>query len=542
MVDVSTIRWFKAVIALLACLVVASRARAQQPARPSQAPEQLRLPAAAETPESSTQQPTPVDDDEFALPEVLKPTPFGDDPLSPRIADPNQVTASPAINQPLQPQSQSPTTIRLAQTPKMLGDFFGSANSCIVVGYDVGDAVHQTIGSGSASAANNLRLVELDTNTNRWVFVGGPSATGEGTFLEPTIAPPLMDVVTDLTGNGVDSSVGFTAVETEGLMDVFDNPGDTSPSLDDVPVYNVFQVEKLYLPVANPGDLVGRVRMQDNNSAMPQNRVYFDYNYFHNVRFTNNGINVNRFVPGIERTFLDGLGSIEVRVPVAATLNSQSRFGQQFDASHVAFGNLTIAPKLLLWSSENTAFAVGMGISLPTADDIEVFSSSGQLLNIDNGAVHLVPYLGYLYAPRKSNYFVHSFLTLDVDTSGNDVSGNVSGTGLEHIGVIEDQTLLSCSVSLGKYVYRNPTRVGPIRSLAWTGELHYTTTLDGADVIQAGAFQVGSTSADLSLLNGTIGTHAQLRRSTLTVGYTVPMNSDKRLFDGEFRLFVNRPF
>lgn len=523
-------------------MLVSGLAVGQQPSPPAAPTDAPRQPTADQQPAVGPNLSAPAEDDEFALPEVLQPTPFGNEAESLPPSDPNRVPVNPAINQPPQPQSQTPTNIRLAQAPKMLGDFFANTNSCITIGYDVGDAVHQTVGSGSASAANNLRFVMLDPGSNRWVFVGGPTASGPGSYLEPTIAPPLTEVVTDLSGNGMEPSVGFTAVETDGVMDVFDNAGDSIPSMDDVPVYNVFQVEKLYLPAANPGDLVGRTRMQDNNSAMPQDRIYFDYNYFHNARFTNNGIGVNRFAPGIERTFLDGLGSIEVRVPMAATLNSESTFGQSFDTSHVAFGNLTIAPKLLLWSSDEEAFAVGMGVSLPTADDIEVFSAGGQLLDIDNGAIHLVPYLGYLYAPRRSDYFVHSFLTLDVDTGGNVVRANVSGAGLEHVGVINDQTLLSYSASIGKFIYRNVRRGSRVRSLAWTGELHYTTTLGDADVLQAGAFQVGSPNADLSLLNGTVGAHMQLQRSTVTAGYTLPINSDQRVFDGEFRIFVNRPF
>lgn len=203
---------------------------------------------------------------------------------------------------------------------------------------------------------------------------------------------------------------------------------------------------------------------------------------------------------------------------------------------------MTIAPKLLLWASEEEAFAVGLGIVLPTADDLQVFGATNQLLRVNNQSVHLIPYLAYLYVPQRTDYFVHAFLTFDFDTGGNDVDANVTGAELEHVGVINDQNLLSASAALGKFVYRSNSRSSHVRALAWSTELHYISTVNNADVIDAGAFQIGSPGADLSLVNGTIGGHMQLKKSIVTAGYTVPLTSNDRVFDGEFRLFINRPF
>jgi hypothetical protein len=285
------------------------------------------------------------------------------------------------------------------------------------------------------------------------------------------------------------------------------------------------------------------VRVQDNNNAMPSDRVFLDYNYFHNVPFTANGIDVNRFTPGIEKTFLDGLGSVEVRVPMAVTFNSNQFLAVGPDTSEPEFGNVTIIPKILLTSNDEMALAAGLGIALPTADDIRVFGQSGeQILGVDNRSVHLIPFLGYMFTPRDSDCFFMSFLTLDVDTNGNRVLADTGSGSLEQIGIWNDQTLLSASGTFGKYLYQNYSRNSRLKSVSLLGELHYTSTVSDADTVNSGAFQLGNAGYDLSLLNATFGGSLQFRDSTLTTGYTVPLTSSDRIFDGEFRLFINQFF
>ena len=141
--------------------------------------------------------------------------------------------------------------------------------------------------------------------------------------------------------------------------------------------------------------------MQDNNNAMPTDRIFLDYNYYHNVPFTANGIDVNRFTPGAEKTFLNGMGSVEVRVPMAVSFNSNQYLGVPTDTSEPEFGNLTFIPKILLTSNDQMALAVGMGITVPTADNLNVYGRGGpRILSVKNDSVHLIPFLAYLYTPR----------------------------------------------------------------------------------------------------------------------------------------------
>jgi hypothetical protein len=440
-------------------------------------------------------------------------------------------------------------SLRLANTPKMMGDFFNLPGQTSVVGAPIsiggqGLAIHQAIESGAPFADNNIAIITTDPGTQRTVFLGGPGGLDPGTFFLPSIpTAQLQNPQTGLQLDG-DNVNYYTAVLNGSTADVYSNPADSDPSFPNAPVYQMFIVSNMMVVGPNPGDIVGRVRIQDNNNALPTDRIFFDYNYYHNVPFTANGIDVNRFTPGFEKTFLDGLGSVEVRVPMAVSYNSTQYLGAGPDVSNAEFGNMAIIPKILLLSNDEMALAAGLGIALPTANDIRVYSQAGeQVLNVDNDSVHLIPFLGYMFAPRDGDCFFLSFLTLDTGVNGNDVTAATGTGGLSQIGIWNDQTLLSASGTFGKYLFQNYSGESLVQSISLLGELHYTAAVSDADTINAGAYLLGQAGHDLSLLNSTVGLNARfINNSTLTTGYTVPLTSSDRIFDGELRVFINQFF
>lgn len=461
-----------------------------------------------------------------------------------------RTTASPAALAGTGQRTPQGFGVQLARAPKMMGDFYNLPGQQAAVGelftnngQHQGLAVHQAIGSGSAFANNNLAIIVTDQLTGNVVFLGGPGGVTAGTFFEPPIpAANLQNPQPNLRLDG-DNVNFYTAVLDGNTADVFDNANNSVPSISDAPVYKMFLVSQVSLGGPNPGDLVGRVRIQDNNNAMPQNRVFIDYNYFHNVPFTANGIDVNRLTPGIEKTFLNGMGSVEVRVPMAITYNSTQFLAVGPDSSEPEFGNVAIIPKVLLTSNEQHALAGGVAIALPTADDIRVFGRSGeQILNVENESVHLIPFLGYLYTPEYSDCFFQAFLTLDVDLNGNAVTADTGNGSLSQIGEWNDQTLASGSATFGKYLYQNYSQNSKVKSFSLIAEAHYTGTANDADVLASGPFILGNPDYDLALLNGTFGGHLRLKDSTVTTGYTVPLTSSDRIFDGELRVFINQFF
>jgi hypothetical protein len=423
--------------------------------------------------------------------------------------------------------------------PNMIGDFFGRGGSVQILEPIQEIAVADTA-PGVFGPNGPFGIVSIvDESGASYLYRNGPPVPF-GELLITNQAAINGDAITDFLLVADPTKVGTSDLDSEVAYAAVSN-GIVTPSGHNL--YDLFQYYQLTLPNPSAGDIVGRVRLQDNNSARPQDRVYFDYSYFHNVRFSNNGADVNRFAPGIEKTFFNGMTSVEVRVPMATTISSEAVADGPTDFSHYEFGNVMIAPKLLLVGTRDFAAAAGMGIGVPTADDISVSLVDGQkLLSVDNDSVHLVPYIACLYAPAYSDSFAHAFVTADVDANGNPVQANVSGTGLETIGRYNDQTLLSVNVAYGRWIHRDPSSAAQLNGLAWSTELHYTATVSDADSIASGNFVVGNPDADLSLLNATLGGHARFGLTTFTAAYAVPLTSDDRVFDGEFRFFVNRNF
>ncbi len=181
------------------------------------------------------------------------------------------------------------------------------------------------------------------------------------------------------------------------------------------------------LDIENGGFVnVRNAKVAENNSPLPQDRVSFRYNYFHNaltvggvgsgstpglpfpvgidqtgqfIFFTpqqgvlaNRSFNVDTFTFGLEKTWWDGLFSTEVRVPFSRTLGSNQNLSagnvtgidpQGFLAitstpentlgqEDTEFGDITLIFKALLHRSSRLVVSGGLGLTFPTADDTSV--------------------------------------------------------------------------------------------------------------------------------------------------------------------------
>jgi len=321
-------------------------------------------------------------------------------------------------------------------------------------------------------------------------------------------------------------------------------PFDTESS-GDVQYNYLFVPQPVVIAVGNPGagGFVGRTRLSDNNSALPRDRVFFDYNYFHNVPLIAGGADVNRFVPGFEKTFFQARASLEMRLPMATTVDSTIISDGSARFSDPQFGDLTVIAKLLLSQTTQLAVAGGVAISVPTSEDMKIEMSDGTpLVTVDRQSVHIVPYLAALYTPN-SNLFVHAFLQTDIDVNGNSVLANRDFTGLVPVGTWQDQTLLMADLGIGSWLYRDPQGQSGITGVAVTGELHYTNSVQDADSVTSGSFVVGNPYSDIDLLNASVGAHVRVGRSShITAGYGFPLTAGDRVFDGELRAYWNRFF
>ncbi len=367
-----------------------------------------------------------------------------------------------------------------------------------------------------------------------------PSAPG---LAEEQFASLAGDTIGLAQGNldSAPNSIGdfFNGGCINALLVSPDSSDVTFPDPNRVAIINDMVVYDVCIPT--PGSAIGRVKLADNNSPMPRDRVFFDYNFFHNTSL--NGIDVNRYTPGFEKTFLDGMGSFEFRMPMAGTLDSDvvinSVTGDNPTGLNGEFGDLFFGIKALLAATDRCAISAGLGLTVPTAEDVRVGLDDGTpLALIENDAVYVSPYAAILLTP-SSRVFFQGFVQLNVDANGNPVFSNRLGNGLQPEGRLNEQTSIFLDASLGHWLFRDFSR-GP-RGVALMLEAHYSATIQDADTIRSDVFQIGDPRADFDVLDLTIGAHVLLGQSVFTIGYSAPVTDDQG-FDGEIRAFVNRYF
>jgi hypothetical protein len=483
--------------------------------------------------------------------------------------------------------SGSPTS-QASATPNAIGDFFGHTGDTVCLYYPAGYIPLNEHVSGPLLqiGANNVvtnqpALIQAVVDPNivpGAIFVGSGGGTAGLVVNGQTIVVPANFVS---SGNNfsslppeflVQENPGVTlAIEQQllqaGVQGVTFNPsgnvaevvpgtGNNGGVNDTAALSHVF-VDYSYvvnqpvpdgvicvtLPSPGSGGSVGMTKISDNNSARPQNRFFFDFQYFESVPIAQGGVDVRRFTPGFERAFYGPLGlysSFEFRMPMALTLDSDVLANVPNDVNSAEYGNVAMTLKSLIYDSPTLDLAMGMRVTLPTADDVTLSLSDGTPLIVkENESFHIVPYLAALYDGGGRTFF-HAFANIDFDVNGNPVYLNPTGAGLAQAGEISDQTYLFLDGSLGYWIYRDFSR--RFAGLATMAELHYNRSLDDAEVVSAGNLQVGDANDNLDLLNATLGVHALFGLTTFTNAMSFPLTRSDRLFDWVYRFFVNRAY
>lgn len=290
----------------------------------------------------------------------------------------------------------------------------------------------------------------------------------------------------------------------------------------------------ILLLVPNPADggVVGRTKISEDNNPLPRDRFIFNYDYFNNVPLTANGWNVSRFSPGFEKTFFNRMTSVEVRFPFASTLDSA--ITQGLETSNVEFGDIHMTFKALLLAGQTCNVAAGMGLSIPTANDVSVRLPNGNdLVRVQNEAVILTPYLAGLWTPNP-RLFAQAWTQFSFDANGSPVLINPIGLGLVDVGRLSGQTLMQLDGQLGYWIVSRPQARGcTLAGLAPFVELHYNTTLNDPDAINTDGVTIGSLGGRVDELNLTAGVAAQFGNNLLmNVGAVAPLRKDfDRVFD-----------
>lgn len=289
-----------------------------------------------------------------------------------------------------------------------------------------------------------------------------------------------------------------------------------------------------------------RIKLAENTSPIPQNRIFMNYSLFGNVPLTESGINVNRFSPGFETLLFSPKTSFEMRTPFATTLSSDILLDGGTNTNNVEFGNLFFSLKHVLYQRNQLLISSGLSLTAPTADSIRIVNGVGtEVVRINNESVHLMPFIGF-YKKMSQRAFTQGFLQVDVDANGNRVyhNPNVQSNSLNQIGRLHDMTLLYLDLNAGYWVYRS-TGSG-LTGIAPLIEGHMNRSLNHADcVIDAtGRTRIQLPIQEFDNFNAVGAIVFEFnRRSRLAFGYGVPIGNGKdRAFDNELRITFNRFF
>ncbi len=298
------------------------------------------------------------------------------------------------------------------------------------------------------------------------------------------------------------------------------------------------------LSVANGGG-DRRFKFNEHMSAIPMDRVFFTYNHFHNALVDINGVtrDLDRYLFGIEKSFLDELWSVEFRAPVVNGIGAAQDL--QTGTRDLEFGNVALAIKRRVIRTDNLVASMGLGIVFPTGDDAELFETrfNGQapVATYENESVHLLPFFGLYHTPTDRLF--HQFFTqLDFDTSGN-AFNSIGSTALgiaPGTGVLQDPTLLFMDYSVGYWLMRGQG-IGCVTGIAPMIELHYSTTLQDQDIGNTGTF-VDNFRTDV--LNLTAGLLVEMGSQTyMQVAGVAPLRTEfDKQFDAEVNFYLIRRY
>jgi hypothetical protein len=272
-------------------------------------------------------------------------------------------------------------------------------------------------------------------------------------------------------------------------------------------------------------------KFSENQSPMPQDRVYFSMNYYNNVnsaldKFFNTsvrGINIYRYIFGFEKTFNQGMGSIGIRLPIdnvfarPVTKNAGIAAGDS-----TALGNFTIYFKHILAFDSKTGSLASAGVAITPGVAPDRFAGAKYLS--PNNTTSIQPYFAFLL--RRNRLYFQGFIALDVPTN------------------YAQPTLLYNDYGIGYMVYVDETSRNFITAIAPTLEVHINTPVNHTN-----AFSYTDIFGTPDIVNITTGLNTRFRQnSVLTMGVITPVTGPRPftveatvLFNYYFGRSVPRP-
>jgi hypothetical protein len=358
--------------------------------------------------------------------------------------------------------------------------------------------------------------------------------------------------------------------------------------------------------LSHPSLTCSRLNISESNTPLPTDRVYYSYRHFHNttklkVYQFDEQLHIDRYTLGIERATPGGMFSVEVRIPMEYRLTSEFESITAPDLNvvdlviaeeerRVELANISTIFKLLLVDREAFVLSGGLGVTLPTAQDVDwdlgvlglvtfptlpdiaMFTAATFETQFQNETVYLSPFLSWRYAPR-SRWFHQGFLQFEFagnpstfDFDGGSVNIFYDNTATEigrynydfnggFRGDLHAQTLMRLNTGFG-YKFCENRRGKHWNRVTGMVELHYTTTLEDARLTEVPlnvtlaldenplqAITVGNQANRVDILNLASGLVTEFAGWTVTNGAIVPLRTGTdRGFDFEYNLQAQKAF
>ncbi|MCO6042843.1 transporter [Aeoliella sp. ICT_H6.2] len=270
-------------------------------------------------------------------------------------------------------------------------------------------------------------------------------------------------------------------------------------------------------------------KVAENNSAVPQDRIGFNFNYLPDVvNGSFDGLRVNddlyEYRLFAEKTLFDSRLSVDFMLPFYTT--SDYRPGDlslvaDGPGTDTAFGDIAFGFKYLLHRSEQSALSAGLRVEAPSNAEITQPDPTSVFYNtFEDDVWNFTPYVAFLAAPTE-RFFVQSFVSYRLNTGYLEIPATDFA--------IREQQLFMADLSAGYWLYRNRCKRG-LTGIVPTVELHYTGAFNDETTYSSGTpttSYVTNVIGKSDVLNLTAGVTTYFNdRMSISTGVAIPLRDN----------------
>jgi hypothetical protein len=440
-----------------------------------------------------------------------------------------------------------------AFNPNVMGDFLGGGSTVSLEGqFRASQHVFGYVVSGNVGAPDSILAFEVGTSTppDDLFTTGTGRNTAGGSFVDTfDLAEPVSPTDAPTPSGPGYKYDGGTVVYTGSQQLTSAQPANSPPFTGSGDIWFASYsytntTEEGAIIFSGPGVAARRLKIFEGFSPEVRHRVFVNYSFFNDAL---GGLgDVSRWTLGFEKPFLDNLFSFEMRLPLAATLASDQNITSGARARDFEIGNGLLIGKAILLRRDQIVWSSGLGITVPFADDARLKRGNDDVVIVKNDAVNLIPFSALLLRTRDDGTVLQGGIQVDVAANGTPVYGDSQGgQGIPKIGTFNDATLLYLDASVSQRIYQNRSRRPHGLSLAYvTAELHYTETLQDADIVSGNGVTYTSLGNNFNVLNATLGLQTLIgQHLQIAPGMSIPLRDGlDEQFDYEAILQVNYLF